>query len=238
MSTFTVHHRNDGSFEAASIEDPIVYRVLQDESIKGGPWVLVSRPKKGSHDGAVLGSVLEGAFESLDSALESAVCKAVVEEEAPRFRVEMTDGASFQRPGCVSAESVLAGLGWINVREMVGRFVFSGPEEMTEEDASHLVSIDLDKKSLVIGSIDFLKIEDGNSHWCADLKIPYNGFLRSEIIESMGMSAFSEQGLNVACIEWTTRVPVKNWTADIVDLAQWKIANDLTRDGVVETAAV
>jgi hypothetical protein len=238
MSTFTVHHRNDGSFEAASTDDPIVYRVLQDESIKGGPWVVVSRLKKGSHDGAVLGSVLEGAFESLDDALESAVCKAVVEEKAPRFRVEMTDGASFQRPGRVSAESVLAGLGWINVREMVGHFVFSGPEEMTEEDARHLVSIDLDEKPLVIGSVDFVEIDGDRSHWCADLKIPYNGFLRAEIIESMGMDTFSEQGLNVVCIEWTTRVPVKNWTAEVVDLAQWKIANDLIRDGVVETAAV
>lgn len=232
MSLFTVFHRNDGSFEAESIDDPIVYKVIQDESIKGGPWVIVSRLKSG------LGSMMEGSFESLDEALESAVAKAVTEEQAPRFRVEMTDGAAFQRPGRVPAESVLSGLGWINVREIVGHFVFSGPADMAPADARHLVSLDLAEKHVSIGSVDFVEAGKDASHWCADVKIPYNGFLRSEIIETIGSDAFSEQGLNVVCIKWTTRVPVKSWTADVVDLAQWKIANDLIRDGVVETAAV
>lgn len=234
MKLFTVHHRNDGSFEAEAPEDRLIYKVLQDEAVSGGPWHVVSREISG------VGSVHESSFESLDDALEFAVRLALIlddDEPTPRFEVEMLDGETFQGMGRVPAESVLAGMDWINVRELVGNYMIKGPEDMSQEEADFRVHQDIADKHVFLGQVDFVESEDGKSHWCADLRIPQNCFMKRELIEKVAEEAFTLEGLSVMCIEWSTRTPVKAWTAEIVQFSHWSAAGNSNDSTTVDLAA-
>jgi len=191
MQGFVVTLREDGLFEALSADParPSV-RVMCDSGQPGSPWMTVVPDREGA------GWKATASFWSLDEAIDRAVAEATG-MPGVAYEVRLPDGVRFARPGRVGAEQVLASAGWLYVTSLIGFAMVTTPSGTTPFEARAVMRGRVQGKQAVLGEVCLSDEDEDGKHWCADLMLPFEGFLRTEEIEAEARAAFAAEGIEV-----------------------------------------
>ncbi len=109
------------------------------------------------------------------------------------FFVALPCGARFKRPGKISAESVMASMGWIYVHEFLAYAGICNEALTTAELAREAFEEKVEGTMVMVDDVDFVGDEDG--YWCATYVLPYDGFIHQERIVSEVAISFASEGV-------------------------------------------
>src|SRR5690606_30555412 len=130
------------------------------------------------------------AFGALDDALKEMIELVCGDRDWIRFKVKLPCGASFIRPGHIPAENVMASLGWVHVKTLVGHMVRSFHSGYSPDEVSEIVADEIWGEDIEVGSVADVGRYGDETFWCIDLKRHCNEFLRYEDIPSAVSTAF------------------------------------------------
>jgi hypothetical protein len=214
MQGFEVTLEDHGLFHVPALRPEDGDRkIAYDPETKRNPWVITEMDAT-SRWHRVL------SFTTLDEALDWAV-SAATGILRPNYRVMLPCGQHFSRPGRVPAESVLSSMGWVYVTHLIGFHHFNSPAPCSEHRARrHFIEHVQDSPSVVVG--DVTPCDDGeNCFWIADLRIPFDGFIRREDIEAEKNISFASEriALEVKGFDCIVAVGGEARSADLISLA-------------------
>lgn len=196
-------------------------KISYDPETKRAPWVVTEM------DGPTCRWYRIVSFNTLDEAMDWAVSDATGLRR-PNYRVNLPCGKHFSRPGRVPAESVLSALGWVYVTHLIGFSHFSSPSACSEARARrHFLELTQDSPSVVVG--DVTACDDGeNRFWIADLRIPFDGFIRREDIETEKDISFASERIPlVEGFDCMIAVGGEARSADLISLADHVAARQM-----------
>lgn len=211
MRGFIVNLREDGLFEALSADParPAV-RVMCDSSHPGSPWTAIVPDLEGA------GWTGVASFHSLDDALDFAVAEATG-LPVTSYEVRLPDGIRFSRPGRVGAEQVMASAGWLYVSSLIGFAMTTTPQGTTPFQARAAMRTRIEGTQAVLGDVCLSDEDEEGMHWCADLMLPFEGFVRMEDIEAEARAAFAAEGIEVIPhYDFRTRTSLRTAGASII----------------------
>lgn len=130
-------------------------------------WILIDVPTDGRSVSPL------SVHHDLDEGLRALA--AVAGWEGQRFRVEVGVDKGFIRPGHVRASDILAGMGYILVRSIVCYAMIEPSKQISLEAARSEFVRRLAGRGLAVGSVD--PVGHPDKSWCADVTIPYEGFI-------------------------------------------------------------
>jgi hypothetical protein len=192
MSAFVVNLSETGMFEipARSYEEAS-FRVGCNPDDPALPWFVLSTDELG------VKWQRERAFGDLDSALDYAVARAFEGDRISEYDVRLPCGKSFRRPGRVPAEQVMASMDWLYVEEMLGWTAHATSINVGVMQARKEILKKAEDTQVELGSVDLVEEADGQRHWCADVHIPYQGFIHRDDIETQFKLCFASEGFIV-----------------------------------------
>lgn len=211
MQGFVVTLREDGLFEAFSADPACpALRVGCDPAQPGSPWTVLVPDRMGP------GWAVVATFHSLDEALDFAVAEATG-TPGSAYDVRLPDGACFSRPGRVGAEQVMASAGWVYVISLIGFAMATTPSGTTSFEARAVMRSRIEGTGVRLGEVCLSDEDDEGMHWCADLMLPYEGFLRIEEIGAEAKAAFAAEGVEVIPhFDFRTRTSLRSSGASII----------------------
>jgi len=211
MRGIEISLREDGLFEAkASVPGAEGVRITHDVRHPDAPWIALGVDETGVR------WVQLGAFSSLDGALDFAA-RSVSGDLRQAYSVVLPDGTRFLRPGRKPAEEVMASAGWVFVTSLIGFFMVQTEPGTGVFDARRTASETIASADVMLGEVHFVEADDDGLHWCADVSLEYDGFLRIEEIETEARAAFAAAGADVLpYYDFRTRVPVAGRSATII----------------------
>lgn len=224
MKGFVVTLREDGLFEAPCVRPgSSSIRVIYDSYSPSSPWIALSLDDTGGK-----WARLDG-FHCLDAAIDFAVRSALGEQMVPEYGVRMPDGTSFRRPGRIALEQVMASAGWLFVNSLVGfSMVTTGPEA-TVFDARGVMAERLKGSPAWLGDVNLADQDDEGLHWCADINLTYEGFVRVEDIDGEARAAFAAEGIQVIPhFDFRTRTSVSVSNASVIAFPEDRIVRRMT----------
>ena len=224
MQGFVVALREDGLFEAASGRPGhSSVRVIFDGYSPASPWVAIALDGTG-----VMWERLD-SFQSLDSALDFAVRQAFLMDALHEYSVKLPDGTSFKRPGRIGAEQVMASAGWLFVNSLIGFSMVATPVSSTVFDARAEMLRRIAGTTLKLGEVSLSDQDEEGMHWCADLTLAYEGFVRIEEIDKEARAAFSAEGVDVIPhFDFRTRTSVVSSQAAVIPFPEDRIVRKRT----------
>lgn len=192
MKGFVVTLRDDGLFEAPSRHPGrSAVRVMHDTEAFPSPWLAISQ------DGTGLEWASLASFQCLDQALDFAVREALSVSVTPGYAVEMPGGMSFSRPGRIALEQVMASAGWVYVNSLIGFVMVKTPDGTNVMEARTEVMGLLKGTQASLGEVNLSDRDEEGMHWCADVSLPFEGFMRFEEIEAEAKAAFAAEAIDV-----------------------------------------
>lgn len=196
-------------------------KIAYDPEMKRRPWVVTEI------DPATCKWVPIESFTTLDEALDWAVSDATGLLR-PNYRVKLPCGQHFSRPGRINAEAVLSAMGWVYVTHLIGFSHFNSATPCSEHRARrHFVELVQDSPSVVVGEVT--PCDDGeNRFWIADLRIPFDGFIRREDIETEKDISFASERIPlVEGFDCMIAVGGEARSADLISLADHVAARQM-----------
>lgn len=222
MSGFEVTLEDHGLFLVPAMHAYDTDRkIAYDSDHPRRPWIITQM------DPATCRWERTDAFTNLDDALHFAVSEASGLAR-PNFRVKLPCGQRFSRPGQVPAEAVLSALGWVFVTHLIGFSHFNSATACSEHRARrHFVELVQDSPSVVVGEVT--ACDDGeNRFWIADLRIPFDGFIRREDIETEKNISFASERIPlVEGFDCMIAVGGEARSADLISLADHVAARQM-----------
>jgi len=215
MEGLTVRMQRCGSFDLA-VGD-VTWRVVHEVSFNPIPWVVVAMDSKGRH-------ALYESFATIDEALSSMIAVSGAGDASSRFRVLLPCGQHFLRPGKVRAESVISTLGWTHTKRYIGYMVLSLPERATNMEARERFRRNITIGSARIGEMTCVERADGLSHWCADILLDRDGFVRWDEFQQDAARAFSPmRGEMLENYDFVPRIPTVPNAAVVIGFPEDRI---------------
>jgi hypothetical protein len=183
------------------------------------PWFVLSTDEMG------VKWRRERAFADLDAALNYAVAQ-VFEDGINEYDVRLPCGNTFRRPGRVPAEQVMASMDWLYVEEMIGFHTLTTPIKAEAMDARKEIMEKIIETQVELGSVDLVEEENGKRHWCADVHMPYQGFIHRKDIETQFRICFASEGIKVVSelMNFRARVITPAPPAKILDFSSFRAA--------------
>lgn len=192
MQGFVVALRKDGLFEAApSAPGRATVRIIHDGMAESAPWTVIAPDETG-----VKWAPFRN-FESLDQALDCAAGEAFGLEANQEYSVSLPDGTRFKRPGRIGAEQVMASAGWVYVVGLIGFSMLTTSSDANVFDARTAMRRRIAGTNLKLGEVSLADSDEDGLHWCADLTLAWEGFIRLEDIEMEAKAAFAAEGVEV-----------------------------------------
>lgn len=136
------------------------------------------------------------SFGDLDSALDFAVSQ-ISGADIHEYDVRLPCGQVFRRPGRVPAEQVMASMNWLYVEEMCGYSAFTTNISAGNSEARKEIFEKVRDTQIELGSVDLVEEAEGRRHWCADVSIPFQGFIHRDDIEAQFKISFAAEGFPV-----------------------------------------
>jgi hypothetical protein len=130
-------------------------------------WILIDVPTNGRPESFL------SIHHDLDEGLRALA--TVAGWGGQRFRVEVGGDKGFIRPGRVPASEILAGMGYILVRSVVCYAMIEPSGVIDAEEARSEFVRRLAGRGLTVGAVD--PVGPPDMTWCADVTIPYEGFI-------------------------------------------------------------
>ena len=191
MNERTVTMSRLGIFTAR--RDALAAHVYCDAAHPDGRWIVTL----GGGDGVVPSPL--SWHEDLDAALE--VLAATVGFDG-KFSVQLPCSTGFLRPGRVPAVQVLAALGYFPARGITSYVVMESDSDADAEHVRETLVGKLANRSVCVGDMSLVEIENGSSVWCCDVNLPFEGPLSDVIAREYVSREFDGSGLDVAdCVE-------------------------------------
>jgi len=204
----------DGCFELAG--DRRVWRIVHDECFAPACWVLFEVNAAAERDRVnFLGSYL-----NLDDALSALVSTAGRDDSI--FSVHLLCGSHFLRPGRVPAEHVMAGFGWVHVREIIGHALVPLYRAKTRADARDMIGRSLDPTCRV-GQV-LLVTERGETYWLVELHARRDDFIEMSRLDEIANEAFSGVDGLVNAYDVMPSSPIVARVANIVPFPSMRVA--------------
>lgn len=220
MSAFVVNLSETGMFEIpARSNESASFRVGCNPDDPALPWFVLSTDELG------VKWQRERAFSDLDSALDYAVARAFEDEQISEYDVRLPCGKSFRRPGRIAAEQVMASMDWLYVEEMVGWTAHATSINVGVIQARKEILEKAEDTQVELGSVDLVEEANGQRHWCADVHLPYQGFIHRDNIETQFQLCFAGEGFAVLdTLDFRARVIRPSSPAVIVDFMSFREA--------------
>jgi hypothetical protein len=196
-------------------------KIAYDPEFRRRPWIVLEM------DLATCQWYRMDSFVTLDEALDWAVSD-VTEINRPNYRVKLPCGNYFSRPGRIPAEEVLSSMGWVYVTHLVGFSPFTSTEPCSEALAlKHFLEITQDSPTVEVGEVTACD-EGQNCFWIADLRIPFDGFIRREDIETETNISFAAENIPlVEGYDCVIAVGGEARSAEILSLAEHAAARQM-----------
>jgi hypothetical protein len=190
MTNFNVTLEKHGFFEIPSVE-PMggSLRVGFNPDYEAAPWVILSQ------DGDGVRWQYLFSYADLDSALAYAVRHQVGVKNPWEYVVTLPCGSQFQRPGRVSAEKVMASMGWVYVTDLIGYGILYDANIDNEPAARSVFQRRIVDTNVVLGKVD--PASDKNGEWCANYSISYHGFIHRDDLQSELRICFHCEGVDI-----------------------------------------
>lgn len=224
MKGFVVHLREDGLFEAPAVAPGgSSVRIVYESADQRHPWVAMSLDDMG-----VKWRRMKG-FHSLDEALDFSVSQVNWERTVCEYSVRLPDGMSFQRPGRLPAEQVMASAGWVFVTSLIGYAMVTTERNGNAFGVRAVMAKRLLGCQARIGDIDLSDADEEGLHWCIDLSLPYEGFIKVEDIGAEAKAAFAADKVDVMPhFDFRPRSNVAMTEATVIAFPEDRIVRRLT----------
>ncbi len=220
MSAFVVNLSETGMFEIPALSfESASFRVGCNPDDQALPWYVLSTDELG------VKWQRERSFYDLDSALDYAVARASDGGRVSEYEVLLPCGQTFRRPGRIPAEQVMASMDWLYVEEMSGFTAYATDLDVGEMQVRKEILAKAQDTQVELGEVDLVEEANGQRHWCADLHIPYHGFIHRDNIDEQFKICFAAEGFPVLdAPHWKARVLRSESQAVIVDFKSFRDA--------------